>query len=206
MGKYADEFKKSYGQGRHDTRTQIESVRTGGEISHDYSYRFACQTMFVSMLLAVLAGAYVWQFKDAGLFVTLIVAFVTWGATAFLLAILFALFFGFQGKLGRSVSNKGEVQERIPLVASEPSQEPPKDPLSEQEQMYLFKCLAIAGSGSYALRGTEQQQVTVLRSTLHHAKESGADWKRIYSAVYKLWATKRPLLPTIEDMEDQLGQ
>jgi hypothetical protein len=206
MGKYTDEFKKPYGQDRQDTRTEIESVRAGGEIRRDYSYKIACETMFVSILFAILAGAYVWQFNDASLFMTLIVALVTWIVTGFLLTMLFVLFFGMQGKLAQSVLNKREVQDTIPLAASESSQESTKDPLSEQEEMYLFQCLAIVGSGSYALRGSEQQQVTILHSTLSRAKESGADWKRIYSAVYNLWAAKRSLLPTIRSARPTITQ
>jgi hypothetical protein len=183
MGKYADEFKKSYGQGRRDTRTQLESVRADGEISHDYSHKIACQTMFVAILSAVLVGAYVWQFGGASLFIALIVAFGTWTAPAFLLTILFFLFFALQSKSWRLVPNRGAVQKAIPLAASENSQLSTNDPLSEQDQMYLFRCLAIVGSGSYALRGTDQEQITVLSSTLRQAKENGADWKRIYLAV-----------------------
>jgi hypothetical protein len=86
--------------------------------------------------------------------------------------------------------------------------DPPKKsgPLTELEQTYLFRCLAVVGSGTYELKKAPQLQIAVLRSVLGEAKERGADWRRIYSAIYQLWASKRPLLPSIEEMEDQIGR
>ena len=63
----------------------------------------------------------------------------------------------------------------------------------------------IMGSGTYALRGREQDQIAMLLSALRHAKENGMDWKRIYSAVYSVFASSRPLLPSVDEMELQLN-
>ena len=41
MGKYVDEFKKSYNQRRQDTRREIENSEAGGGMSYEYSYRVA---------------------------------------------------------------------------------------------------------------------------------------------------------------------
>lgn len=48
-------------------------------------------------------------------------------------------------------------------------------PLTEVEQTYLFRCLAVIGSGTYELKEAPQEQIAVLRSVLRAAKETGAD-------------------------------
>src|SRR5436190_22240549 len=77
--------------------------------------------------------------------------------------------------------------------------------LNELDLMYLSRCMAVMGSGTYQLRGTPDQQILVLRSVLLDAKEKGADWQLIYSAIYDVWASQRPLLPLPEEMSVQIS-
>jgi hypothetical protein len=76
--------------------------------------------------------------------------------------------------------------------------------LTELDLTYLARCMAVIGSGTYELNKVPQEQIVVLLSVLRDAKEKGADWARIYSAIYHLWAARRPLLPSPEDMTRQL--
>jgi hypothetical protein len=48
--------------------------------------------------------------------------------------------------------------------------QPVRGPLSETDLQWLSRCMAVVGSGSYALRGTQEQQVTVFRQVLIAAK------------------------------------
>src|SRR2546422_1122822 len=72
-------------------------------------------------------------------------------------------------------------------------------------ELKYSRCMAVIGSGTYELRGIPDQQIPVLRSVLLDAKDKGADWELIYSAIYELWAPQRPLLPLPEEMAVQIS-
>lgn len=81
--------------------------------------------------------------------------------------------------------------------------------MSEEQQKimkWMSRCEAIAGSASYALDGTPEIQVGVLRQVLKQARAEGADWRRIYSAIYDQWHARRPLFPNVETMASQLDR
>lgn len=72
--------------------------------------------------------------------------------------------------------------------------------LTKLGQTYLSRCMAMIGSGTYELKKMPEQQISVLRSMFLDAKDKGADWELIYSAIYELWSPQRPLLPSPEEM------
>ncbi|MDQ2854980.1 MAG: hypothetical protein M3R68_01530, partial [Acidobacteriota bacterium] len=81
---------------------------------------------------------------------------------------------------------------------------PNRDPLSGAELQHLARCMAVAGSGTYALRGTRDQQLTRIRTVLLMAKEDGADWVKIYSAIYAILGKANPHFPTEQEMRRQV--
>lgn len=90
---------------------------------------------------------------------------------------------------------------------SEPSdgaRHPVRGPLSETDLQWLSRCMAVVGSGSYALRGTQEQQVIVFRQILIAAKEKGADWPRICLAVYEVCGHMMGHFPSLEEMISQV--
>ena len=64
--------------------------------------------------------------------------------------------------------------------------------------------MAVVGSGSYALRGTQEQQVIVFRQILIAAKAEGADWQRICLAVYEVSGLMMGHFPSLQEMIDQV--
>jgi hypothetical protein len=207
MGKYADEFKKSYEQGTQDTRKEIDTVGSGEDMSYEYSHRIACQTMFVSMLAAVLAGIYTSLIARAGVIVAILVAFGVWCAGVVVLSLILSLNFGLQARRAKKSEIEAGGSETRQSVSTQRSRDfTESGALFELEQTHLFKCLAVIGSGTYALRGHEEQQIAVLRSFLKHARQEGANWQRLYSVIYEMWSAKRPLLPTVEEMTKQMDR
>jgi hypothetical protein len=91
MGKYADEFRKSYNQGRQDTRREIESAKIGGGMSQEYSRRIAKLVMFLSLLIGLFAFLYSWIIYKINFFLALLISFGVWWAGIFILGMLFAL-------------------------------------------------------------------------------------------------------------------
>ena len=65
--------------------------------------------------------------------------------------------------------------------------------------------MAVIGSGTYELRGIPEKQISVLQSVLLDAKENGANWELIYSAIFDTCAPQRPLLPTPDEMARQIS-
>ena len=81
---------------------------------------------------------------------------------------------------------------------------PSPGPLSEADLPHLARCMAVASIETYALRGTQHQQVVRIRTVLMMAKESGADWVKIYSAVYAVLGETNPHFPTEQEMRQQV--
>jgi len=84
------------------------------------------------------------------------------------------------------------------------SPQPVRGPLSETDLQWLSRCMAVAGSGSYALRGTQEQQVIVFRQILIAAKARGADWPRICLAVYEVSRHMMGHFPSLQEMISQV--
>jgi hypothetical protein len=65
--------------------------------------------------------------------------------------------------------------------------------------------MAIVGSGSYALRGTQEQQVAAFRQVLIAGGDDVADWRRICLAVYEVCGYMMAHFPSLEEMIRQVG-
>lgn len=74
-------------------------------------------------------------------------------------------------------------------------------PESPEASMWSSMASAIVGSGSYAIRGQERQQIEILAQWLREGHRQGYDWRGTYQALYHSWASHRPLLPSPEEME-----
>ena len=75
------------------------------------------------------------------------------------------------------------------------------EPELPEASMWSSMASAIIDSGSYALRGQDQQQVQILTDWLREGRRRGYDWRGEYQSLYRSWASHRPLLPSPEEME-----
>jgi hypothetical protein len=124
MANFGDEFRKSYEQGRQDTRNESDRIRAVGDLSHDYSHRVACQTMFLSMRAGLLAGTYASLITHVSFIMAALVAFGAWCVSGLVLGSLSGLYFWLLGRR-------------------------------------------------------------------KHAREEGANWQRLCSVIYQMWAPRR---------------
>ena len=77
---------------------------------------------------------------------------------------------------------------------------------STEEAMWAGMASAIAGSGSYALDGTDRKQVENLVTWLRQGRDKGYNWQRTYAGIYAYWGRMRPLFPTPDEMASLVEQ
>jgi len=85
---YKEEFKKSYEEGRIDTRNEIQKLRAG-EMTHDFSRTLVKPVVYISLLLTIAASFYGW-FRF-GFLLAILIAVGTWFASFFILGLIMLL-------------------------------------------------------------------------------------------------------------------